>query len=72
MGDGMIKILSLLLCCSIAHAETTEELKARFEKEFEVCAKQWWYSERKMACQLKVANKLYLLLLIEYMKANGK
>ena len=58
------KLLALLLCCSCAYAETTDELKARFEKEIENC-----FSNN---CQLAIANKLYLLLLIEQMKENGK
>lgn len=66
---NIIKMLLLILCCSVC-AETTEELKIRFMKEIEECDSfiSWQFEK---VCQAKISNKLYLLVLIEQMKSNG-
>lgn len=67
----MIKLFTFLVLCTSVYSETTDELKIRFMKEIEICDDLLFKGDRSTACHLSIANKLYLLVLIEQMKSNG-
>ena len=77
MSTRLVKLLSTTLCLlnliTTVHSESIDETKKLLTKEIEDCDyKLPLIPERRIACQLKVANKISLLYLIEQMKESAK